>query len=225
MSSVESTRAAFDSRAKGYESGRLGAWYKAQGQLVIERARLQAGQAVLDVGCASGWLLRGLAHRYAGITGLGLDLSPKMVEIARERARVEAIGGLTFVAGDWMALDPVLLLQAHGIRAADLVCCVSTFHYFADPQVALDKMFQVTGSGGRLLLLDRARDRSPTTFAWELVHRFVLRDIARFYRSDQLLSLLEAAGYRDARVETTVRRLFWKGKLVTSLTLVSGRRP
>lgn len=225
MSTTQSTRAAFDAKAKSYEGGRLGGWYKAQAELVLERARLQAGNAVLDVGCGTGWLLRRMAHHYSGITGLGLDLSPRMVEVARERARVEAVGGLTFVAGDWMEIDPRLLIQANGMQSADLVCSVSTFHYFSDAAVALQKMCQVTSRGGRLLLLDRARERSLLTFLWELVHRVLLRDIVRFYRSDELVSLVEAAGFADARVAATVRKLFWKGKLATSLALVEARRP
>lgn len=225
MKSVESTRSAFDAKAKSYEDGRLGGWYKAQARLVLERARLHAGEAVLDVGCGTGWLLRRMARRYSGITGLGLDLSPRMIELARERARVEAVGELTFVTGDWTQIDPLLLIQANGIQSIDLVCCVSTFHYFPEPAAALEKMRRVTGPGGRLLLIERARERSLPTLLWALLHRMILRDIVGFYRSGELVELIEAAGFSDVRVDATVRRLFWKGKLATSLVLVSARRP
>ncbi len=225
MPMSKSIRARFDARASGYEDGRLAGWRRAQSELVIKRARLQTGAAVLDVGCATGWLLRRMAQRYSGIGGLGLDLSPRMIEIARERTRVEAIANLTFVAGDWMNIDAQLLLQANGIPAADLVCCVDTLHYLSDPAAALEKMFQVTGSGGRLLLLDRARDRSIWTWAWDLVHRAILRDTLRYYRSEELVALVAGAGFSEARVAAAVRRLFWKGKLATSLVLVSARRP
>ena len=224
MSTTESTRAAFDAKAKSYEDGRLGGWYKAQGEIVLERARLQAGHAVLDVGCGTGWLLRRMARRYAGTTGLGVDLAPRMAALARERARVEAVAGLTFVAGDWMEIDPLLLVQANGVQSVDLVCCVSAFHYFSDPAVALEKMWRVTQPGGRLLLLDRARENSLVTKIWGAVHRLLLRDIVRFYSSQELVSLVEGAGYGDARVAATVRKLFWRGKLHTSLALISARR-
>ncbi len=225
MSSTASTRASFDAKAKSYESGRLAGWYKAQAELVVQHAQLHAGDAALDVGCGTGWLLRRMAQRFSGITGLGLDLSPRMIERARELARVEAIGRLSFVAGDWMDIDPQLLVQANGIQSVDLVCCVSTFHYFSDPAVALNKMFQVTGPGGRLLLLDRARNRSLFTLVWELLHRAVLRDIVRFYRVEELLALVEGAGYERAEAAASVHKLFWKGKLATSLVLVEARRP
>ncbi len=225
MLNPKSTRARFDARAKSYEDGRLGGWRRAQSELVLARARLHTGAAVLDVGCGTGWLLRRMAHRYSGIDGVGLDLSPRMIEIARERTRVEAVGNLAFVAGDWMHVDPRLLLQANGISAADLVCCVDALHYFSDPALALEKMFEVTASGGRLLLLDRARERSLATVVWDLVHRAILRDTRRYYRSQELLSMVAGAGFSDATLAASVRRLFWKGKLATSLALVSARRP
>ena len=225
MISPEAVRREFDAKARTYERGRLGGWYKAQAALALERARLHAGDAVLDVGCGTGWLLRRIGARYSRIRGLGLDLSPEMIGAARERTRIEAVDGLTFIAGDWTGIDPHLLLSANGIDAADLVCCVSSFHYFPDPEGALEKMFSVTRAGGRLLLLDRARDRSPATFVWDLVHRGLLRDTVRFYRSDELLELVRGAGYEDAAVVDSVRRLFWKGKLATSVALIAARKP
>lgn len=225
MTSTESTRAAFDAKAKSYEEGRLGGWYRAQGELVLDHSRLQAGSSVLDVGCGTGWLLRRMARRYAGITGLGVDLAPRMVEAARERARVEAVAGLSFVAGDWMRIDPRLLVEANSIESADLVCCVSAFHYFSDPALAIEKMFRVTSPGGRLLLLDRARDRSLMTLLWEAIHRLLLRDIVRFYRSEELVALVEGAGYGEARVAAEIRKFLWRGKLNTSLVLISATRP
>lgn len=220
----ESVQAEFDSKARSYEAGRLADWYKAQAELVMKHARPRAGETVLDVGCASGWLLRQLMGRHSGVAGLGIDLSPAMIEAARERTRVEGISGLTFVTGDWMQIDPAPLLQAHGLRSTELVVCVSAFHYFSDPALALEKMYQAVGPGGRLLLLDRARDGSAMTMLWDLIHRVVLRDTARFYRADEMVALAEAAGFSDVRIAARVRKLFWKGKMATSLALVAGRR-
>ena len=204
MISSERTQAEFDHKAARYETGRLSRWYRAQGQLVSEIARPRAGSTVLDVGCGTGWLLRRLVASHPGVTGLGIDLSPRMIEVARERARVEAVDGLTFVAGDWMQLDPSLLLQANGLRSAELVCCVSAVRYLSDPGEAMAKMHSVTTSGGRLLLLDRTHARS--------------------YRSSDLVGLAAAAGYDDVQVLRKLRKLFWRGKLATRLTLVSARR-
>ena len=221
---MKSPRSEFDGRARTYESGRLGAWYKAQAELVIERARLRSGASVLDVGCATGWLLRQLGQRYSGVTGLGVDLSPRMVELARERARVAGVLNLSFVAADWEEIDPRLLLEGNDLRTADLVTCVSVLHYFQDPQAALTRMHTATSAGGRLLLLDRARDRSLMTWVWDLIHRAILRDTTAFYRTEELIDLVVRAGFQQPRVSESVRRIFWKGKLSTSLALISANR-
>lgn len=222
--STKALQAEFNAKARTYESGRLAGWYRAQAELVLGIARPRAGSLVLDVGCGTGYLLRRLVGGHSGVEGLGIDLSPRMVDEAREKARIEAVDGLTFVTGDWARLDPELLLQAHGYRRVGLACCVSTLHYFSQPEAALEKIFRVMEPGGRLLLLDRAREGSLMTLFWDGVHRLVLRDAARFYRTDELVGLLEAAGFEDMRVERRVRKLFWKGKLSTSLVLVSARR-
>jgi len=219
-----SVQAEFDAKAKSYETGRLAGWYKAQADLALSHAHPRAGDTVLDIGCGSGWLLRQLMGRHSGVTGLGLDLSPRMIEAARERTRVEGISGLRFVAGDWMQIEPKLFLQAHGLRSAEWVVCVSTFHYFSDPARALENMYQAVGPGGRLLLLDRARDGSMLTLMWDLIHRVVLRDTARFYRADEMVALATGAGFSEVEVVARVRKLFWKGKMATSLALVAGQR-
>jgi SAM-dependent methyltransferase len=220
-----SIQAEFDAKAKSYETGRLAAWYQAQDELVLAHAHPRAGDTVLDVGCGTGWLLRHLMGRHSGVTGLGLDISPAMIAAARERARVEGISGLTFVTGDWMQIDPLPLLQAHGLRSTELAICVSTFHYFSDPARALENIFEAVGPGGRLLLLDRARDGSAMTMLWDLIHRAILRDTARFYRADEMVALAESAGFTNVREIARVRKLFWKGKMATSLALIGGRRP
>lgn len=224
MSQVEQKlrrRSGFDARARTYESGRLADWYKAQGEMVLRRARPRAGDVVLDVGCGTGWLLRRMARARPGIVGFGLDASPAMIDTAREKARIEGIEGLTFVTGDWTRIDPRLLMQAHGHEEVDLVCCVSAFHYFREPEAALRKFHRVLAPGGRLLLLDRARDRSLLTAAWDAVHRVLLRDTVRFYRSGELIDMLRAAGFGRVEVVDRVRRMLWKGKLASSLALIS----
>lgn len=181
--------------------------------MLLRRARPRAGDVVLDLACGSGWLLRRLARERPGIVGIGLDESPERIAAAREHARVEAIGGLTFVAGDWNRVDPELLLQAHGQSEIDLVCCVAVFHRLREPRAALEKVRRVLAPGGRLLLLDRVRDGSPLTVLADFVHRRLRRDGVRFHHSRALVALLHAAGFESVEVVDRGRRRLWKGRL------------
>lgn len=215
--------AEFDQKAASYEVDRLSGWYRAQGQYLLDRLREVQGP-VVDVGCGTGWLLRRLVQRHPGAWGIGLDLSGRMVEEARERARSECPGRLSFVHGDWedeSARDQ--LLESLG-RPASLIVCVSAFHYFRDPESALAAMRGLLAPRGRVLLLDRALDRSVGTAVWGLLHRFLMRDSVRFYRTSELVDLLRRAGFIEVEILERIKRIFWQRKLYTSLVLLSGIR-
>ena len=213
-------RVEFDAKATVYESNRLSAWYKAQAEEIVRVLDAAPGEVILDVACGTGWLLRTLLRQNPGVRGVGLELSPRMVEVARERARSEGIRGVTFAVADWVDVDPEALRRKLRLDALQTVCCVSAFHYFPDPFAAVEKVFRILSPSGRFLLLDRAREGSPGTVLWDAVHRLVLRDATKFYRTSELVSLLQTAGFERVKVVRAIRKLFWKGKITTSLALV-----
>lgn len=216
---------AFDSSAPGYEADRLASWYKAQGSMVLREVGTLSRGRVVDIGCGTGWLLRQLLRHSPRLRGIGIDVSEGMVNRAREKAAEEGIENIAFLRGDWerMPLDGLLAAPGPGggVDGAALVTCVSAFHYFRDPLEALRRMRSVLDPGGRILLLDRDKGDAPMTAALDLVHRCLVRDHCRFYRGDQLEHLLACAGFTDVRVEAQERRMFWHGKALSSLILIS----
>jgi magnesium-protoporphyrin O-methyltransferase len=86
-----------------------------------------AGARLLDAGCGTGALAVEAAKRGAAVTAI--DLSPNLVEIARERAEpVTGAGSLRFLAGDM--LDPEMGAFDHVVAMDSLI------HYPADEIVA-----------------------------------------------------------------------------------------
>lgn len=79
------------------------------------------GRHLLDAGCGTGALAAEAARRGAAV--LAVDISPRLVGLARERAAAEPGGGLEFRVGDM--LDP-----AHG-RFGHVVAMDSLIHYRA----------------------------------------------------------------------------------------------
>src|SRR5215210_7110863 len=67
------------------------------GELVVERAGVEPGMAVLDVACGTGNATLPAAR--AGARATGLDLSPDLLAIARERA-ADAMIEVEWVEGD-----------------------------------------------------------------------------------------------------------------------------
>jgi SAM-dependent methyltransferase len=107
---------------------------------LVRFAGIQAGQEVLDVGCGTGVVAITAARAGARVTGA--DLTPELLELAKENA---AIAGLTI---EWKEADVERLPFAD----ARFDAVVSQFgHIFAPrPEVAVAEMLRVLKPGGRI---------------------------------------------------------------------------
>lgn len=111
-------------------------------RLMVEVAAAAPGARVLDVGCGTGGLLSSYAA--AGATCFGIDLSPAMLDVARDRLpdanlRVADATDIPFPDGSF------------DLSAASLVL------HEMDAQVAravVHEMVRVTAPGGRVAVLD-----------------------------------------------------------------------
>jgi ubiquinone/menaquinone biosynthesis C-methylase UbiE len=211
----------FDAKAPFYESNRLATWYVAHAERILERLALQPGEFVLDVGCGTGYLLRAIVRRFPGVDGAGLDLAPGMIEQARNKAASDGLPNLRFGCADWEAAS--FDVEAFmGDRRPSCIVCANTLHYFCSPQAALNKMRSVLTPGGRAWVLERAREQSVLTAVWDCLHRYVIRDHVRFYRTGALLEMMRKAGFAEVRTELSLRKFLWRGKAYTSVALISG---
>jgi SAM-dependent methyltransferase len=55
-------------------------------QRIVQLAELRDGEDVLDAGCGTGLTILRIAEQYPGCRVYGIDLSPKMIEVARDDA-------------------------------------------------------------------------------------------------------------------------------------------
>src|SRR5881628_248600 len=107
---------------------------------LVRRASPRAGQRVLDVACGTGVVAVTAAR--AGARVSGLDLTPQLLEQARENARLANVE-IEFREGDAEQLP-------FGDSAFDVV--LSQFgHMFAPrPEVAIGEMLRVLKPGGTI---------------------------------------------------------------------------
>ena len=107
-------------------------------------ARLQAGHAVLDVGCGMGQTTL-TAAEHVGPDGLamGIDLSGPMLAVARERAQ-EAGFDIHFEQAD---------AQVHPLESQAFDVAISRFGvmFFDDPVAAFSNLASALRPGGRLV--------------------------------------------------------------------------
>jgi len=112
------------------------------GGLAMDRARLVAGERVLDVGCGCGNTTVELARRVApGGSVTGVDVSAPMLALARERAA--KVDGVRFEQGD---------AQVHPFppSAFDVVFSRFGLMFFVDPTAAFSNLRGALRSGGRV---------------------------------------------------------------------------
>ena len=149
---------------------------------------------------------------------MGIDISAKMLNQAQTNAqnRPQAV---CYLNGNWEKLAPpnIELLGQFDFK---LIVCANTFHYFLNPLEAIRKMHRLLAKDGTLLLLEREKTASILTSFWGLLHRHLIKDQVEFYQAEDIIKLFKQAGFHDAKVISSVRKYFWKGKLYTSIALI-----
>jgi SAM-dependent methyltransferase len=101
---------------------------------------------VLDIGCGTGKSTRAAARRAAAGSVLGVDLSSRMLEYAREQTRAEALTNVEYVRAD---------AQVHEFDPAAFDLAMSDFGamFFNDPVAAFTNIGGALRPGGRIALL------------------------------------------------------------------------
>lgn len=148
---------------------------------LLEALGLRAGDRLLEIGCGGGLLLREAIAVSAHATGL--DHSPEMVSLARERAP-EA---------------EVVLGSAESLRfperSFDAVAMSVVFFFFPEPVAVLRECKRVLAPGGRIAIYTTSPRMRGTPAAPE-----PLASRGHFHENDELAGLAEQAGFVDVAV-------------------------
>ena len=127
---------------------------------------LRPGMSVLDVGCGTGAITRGIAEAQGShVTRVtGVDVNAGFIEGARTRHA--GVPGLSFEVADVYALP--------WTATFDLVSAARVLQWLREPRTALTAMIAATRPGGRILVLDYSHDK----IAWTPVPP---KSMQRFY--------------------------------------------
>lgn len=109
---------------------------------VLEPVLPRPPARVADLGCGTGSVSVLLAER--GHAVVGVDISPRMLDVARAKASAHGVD-VTFVVGD---------AGAPPVGQVDVVITRHVVWALADPAAALDAWFSLLAPGGRLVLVE-----------------------------------------------------------------------
>ncbi|MDO5720040.1 MAG: class I SAM-dependent methyltransferase [Actinomycetaceae bacterium] len=109
---------------------------------VADRLRGMTYASLLDIGCGTGYFIDLLASSYPA-KYVGLDLSEKMLEVARAKQ----ICGATFTLG--LADD-----LPYRDETFDIVTCIQSFHHYPRQDLAMQEARRVLKPGGLYILSD-----------------------------------------------------------------------
>jgi SAM-dependent methyltransferase len=194
------------SDAELYEQVLVPTLYEAWAAMLIERANLERGQAVIDIACGTGIVAR-IAREQVGLDAriVGLDPNPDLLAVAR---RIEP--GI-----DWREAE-VDWLAARDDASFDAAFCNQGIQFVRDKGSAIKAMRRVLRPGGRAAAsIWRALGENGVFGDIEVIaERIVGRiDDTRFGFGDPdaLALLFVDANFHDVHVEQLSHRARFRG--------------
>jgi ubiquinone/menaquinone biosynthesis C-methylase UbiE len=162
----------------------------AANRLLIDLAGVGPEDTVLDVACGPGLVACALAEVARHV--IGLDLTPAMIEQARERQRSRGLTNLT-----WMVGDALPLPLPDGVFS--VVVTRYSFHHFLDPKGVLAEMVRVCSPGGRVAVIDVFTSSPEQAEAYNRVEKLRDPSHVRALSLQELTGLCHDAGLRDLK--------------------------
>ena len=181
------------------------------GQAMLEAARLQPGERVLDVGCGRGASTVEAAESVAP-SGLvvGVDISATMLQAAQARSAAAGLHNVELLEAD---------AQVHAFDPGSFDVVISQFGvmFFDDPQAAFANLARALRPGGRLHFVC---PQDPLKSEWVAVaFGAAVKATGRapevgqpgapgpfaFADGDRLGRLLTSSGFQEPRLESIVR--------------------
>ena len=159
-------------------------------EAVVELGQLR-GCCVLDVGCGPGTVIRQLARGFA-IDAVGVDSSPKMIEVARDEAG--RCGAFHVGRAEELPLEPC---------SFDGVLMRLVVHHLERP-AAFAEMRRVLKPGGRLVVTTTDPNAVEAFWMAPFFPSYVEIERRRFPAGEVLRSELADAGFTGIRVVSFV---------------------
>jgi len=173
---------------------------KLEKDLFLKLVKPKRGQSILDIGCGTGHF--SFWFHSLGLNAIGIDISPDMLRVARDMAKIRKTMDIKFIKEDAYNL-PFL------DDSFDLVVLITTLEFLSQPEKALSEAFRVCRGKIFLGVLSKwsllSFKRKLKTLFRESVYRK-----ARFYSLRELKKLIDSCSkdYTDLHYQKTLKGAF-----------------
>jgi len=160
-------------------------------RMIVEAATPAPGDTVLDVACGGGIIVCAFAPEVKHATGI--DMTPAMLDRARQHAAEKGVTNVSWDQGDVGSLP-----YADG--TFNIVVTRFSMHHFLDPVSVLREMVRVCAPGGRVVVVDMYASDNPAKAAeWNREEKLRDPSHVRCLTLPELKGLFGSAGLPEPR--------------------------
>lgn len=180
----------FTRAAEKYESDRAGVYAicKKDYPDILAEIEKEPFKTLLDAGCGPAPMLTLLTERFPNAHFTGIDLTPKMIEVAESKH----LPNTKLVCGDCENLP-------FDADSFDVIICSQSFHHYPHPEAFFASVKRCLRHGGRLILRDMTGNAFMLWFAnnieLPLVRLFGYGDV-HCYGKEEIQTLATNAGLK-----------------------------
>ena len=193
----------FDRAAKSYDESRLVKSFQRQTQiLVINKMQIKRGMNILDLGCGTGWGTLDIASKLEG-TGkvIGLDLSEKMIEQAKQKLAKFTYDNVEFRVGSGSSLDYENYFE--------YALSTNAFHHFDKKEEIFSMVWKSLKHNGVFIIQDICGDyvlMRIVDFAGKIGEKAHVGSS----KSGELRNLFLSTGFVNIEMEKIKFNWFWR---------------
>ena len=178
---------------------------RTQKSMLSQLIKLKKDFKVLDVGCGVGRMSLWIAPQVEKI--IGVDVSPKMIEIAGTRAISSELSNCEFLVLGEISLP-------FSVEEFDLVLAVWLLKYIVDEdklKLMIREMCRLTKAGGSIVIIEEIDCNGPT-----LLQRGHFDGVSSLRRADYYVSLFQHSG-----MKIIVRQATHKASFLNKYSIIS----
>jgi ubiquinone/menaquinone biosynthesis C-methylase UbiE len=160
-------------------------------RMIVDAAQPRPQDTVLDIACGGGIIVCAFAPEVRQATGI--DMTPAMLDRARQLAAEKGIANVTWDQGDVGALP-------YPDGAFDIVVTRFSMHHFLDPIAVLREMMRVCAPNGRVVVVDMYASENPTkAVEWNKLEKLRDPSHVRCLPLSELKAMFSTIGLADPR--------------------------